>query len=224
MIIYETLSIAAFLAALVWTLLSRNPFNVGALFGGLLLFGFDWLWCGKGFFNATFAAGLLSIPGIQILGERYPFAVACNWAVGFGLVPLLVSRVHASFGRVLGMFHFPVIFAAFAVFDLVIEIICVSGLGVWTYHQAPAYLLYGVPWSNTWLLGGLLTLSYFGLAWLRRWVPIPDSAGFCVTSESTWKGIVLSAAVIWAAAFFLTVVQLFWYSAAMPWVLSGRLF
>lgn len=224
MIFYEILSFAAFLAALVWTLQSRNALNVGALFGGLLLFGFDWLWCGKGFFNATFAAGLLPIPGIEILGERYPVAVACNWAVGFGLVPLLLSRRHGAFGRRLGAFHFPVILSGFALFDMAIEIVCVSGLGVWTYHQAPAYLFHGVPWSNTWLLGGLLTLSYFGLARLRRWAPVADGACLSAASDDTWKGIVLGAAVIWAAAFFLTVLQLSWYSAAMPWVDSGRLF
>ena len=51
MAIYEAGSIAAFIAALFWVLRSRNPVNLGALIGGFMIFGFDWLWCGKGFFN-----------------------------------------------------------------------------------------------------------------------------------------------------------------------------
>lgn len=224
MVIYEIVSIAAFLAALGWAVRSRSPLNLGAVLGGFMIFGFDWLWCGRGFFNATFNQNLFMIPGIHILGEQYPFAVACNWSVGYGLMPLLVSQYHGAISRALGSLHFPVIFAACALIDMAIEIFLVSGLGVYAYHQAPQYLLYGVAWSNTWLLGGLLTLSYFGLAYVRRWAPIPDGAGFALNRETTWKGLCLAAGTIWTSAFFLTVLNLFWYSAATPWVESGRLF
>lgn len=30
--------------------------------------------------------------------------------------------------------------------------------------------------------------------------------------------------MLWGSFFFLNVLQLFWYSAAAPWVESGRLF
>ena len=90
--IYEIVSIGAFVAALVWALRSRDPINLGALFGGLLIFGFDWMWCSKSFFNATFTTELFNIPGLHIRGESYPFAVACNWAVGFGLIPVLAAQ------------------------------------------------------------------------------------------------------------------------------------
>ncbi|MCK9284971.1 MAG: hypothetical protein M0P39_11885 [Rhodocyclaceae bacterium] len=224
MAIYELGSIAAFLAVLVWAVRSRNPVNLGALLGGFMIFGFDWLWCSKAFFNATFTPNLTMIPGIHILGEQYPIAVACNWAVGYGFGPLLLSKFHAPIGRALGRLHFPAIFAACALTDMLIEAFLISGLGIYKYHQAPQFLLWGVAWSNIWLLGGLLTLSYFGLAYVQKWAAIPDGAGFGPCSEMTWKGLSLSAGAIWTSAFFLTVIQFFWYSAATPWVESGRLF
>ena len=221
--IYEIVSIGAFVAALVWALRSRDPINLGALFGGLLIFGFDWMWCSKSFFNATFTTELFNIPGLHIRGESYPFAVACNWAVGFGLIPVLAAQAYTQLGRKLGALHLPVMFVAFAVLDMVIEIICVHGLGVWHYYQAPQYLFYSWPWSNVVLLGGLLTFSYVGLAYLRRWLAMPPQAGFSLCSENTWKGFTLACAIIWGSAFFLTVVLLFWYSAATPWIDSPRL-
>ena len=54
MAIYEIISVLAFLAAVGWAISSRNPFNLGAVLGGFFLFVFDWIWCGKWFFNATF--------------------------------------------------------------------------------------------------------------------------------------------------------------------------
>jgi hypothetical protein len=224
MTIHEMASIAAFLAVLAWALRSRNPVNLGAFLGGFMIFGFDWLWCSKGFFNATFSPTLTMIPGIHILGERYPIAMACNWAISYGFGPLLLSKFHAPIGRALGKLHFPVIFAACALTDMLLEAFLISGLGIYKYHQAPEFLLWGVIWSNSWFFGGLLTLSYFGLAHVQQWVAIPDNAGFALSSEITWKGLSLSAGVVWTSAFFLTVIQLFWYSAATPWVESGRLF
>ena len=34
-------------------------------------------------------------------------------------------------------------------FNIIVESECIS-IGVWTYQQAPEYLLLGVPWSNMW--------------------------------------------------------------------------
>jgi hypothetical protein len=79
-------------------------------------------------------------------------------------------------------------------------------------------------WSNTWLLGGVLTASYFGLAHVQKWAAIPESAGLALTSETTWKGLLMAAGAILTSAFLLGVLQLFWWSATHPWVESGRLF
>ena len=49
---YQIFSVAAFVAVLAWALRSRNPFNLGAVMGGFMLWGFDWLWCSRGFWNA----------------------------------------------------------------------------------------------------------------------------------------------------------------------------
>jgi len=224
MIIYQIVSVLAFLGTLGWAISSRNPFNLGAVIGGFFLFVFDWLWCGKGFFNATFAPDLVMIPGIHILGQHYPIAVACNWSVGFGLLPLLLSRLHGTLAQKLGVLHFPVVLVVSAALDMMSEMPLVSGLGIYTYHQAPEYLLWGVPWSNLWFGGGLMALPYFGFAYARKWAAIPANAGFSLSSETTWRGILMAAATPWAAFFALTLPQLFWYSAAAPWIESGRLF
>jgi hypothetical protein len=224
MAIYEIVSVLAFLGALGWAINSRNPFNLGAVLGGFFLFVFDWIWCGKWFFNATFTGDLTMIPGIHILGQQYPIAVACNWSVGFGLMPLLLSRFHGALSAKLGVLHFPVVFAVAAVLDMLAEVPLVSGLGVYTYHQAPQYLLWGVTWSNLWLGAGILALPYFGFAYVQKWAAIPPNAGFALNSETTWKGILMAAATLWASFFIMGVPQIFWYSAVAPWVESGRLF
>ena len=221
---YEIGITVIFLAVLVWAVRTRDPINLGAIFGGFMLFGFDWLWCSRGFWNASTANDLVMIPGLHILGVSYPVSICFIWAVGFGFVPLIASNFQAQIKRALGPLHFPVIFAIAAAIDLVVEAVCISYFGVWSYHQAPEYKLWGVVWSNTWFLGGLLTASYYGLARVRKWAAIPEGAGLSWSSETTWKGILMAAAAILLPAFLLGCVQLFWWSATQPWVESGRLF
>jgi hypothetical protein len=221
---YEIVITVLFLGVLVWALRSRDPINLGAVLGGFMLFGFDWLWCSRGFWNATTDQSLTMIPGIHILGQQYPVSICFVWSVGFGFVPLMASKAHDSIGRTLGRLHFPVVLAVAALIDLVVEAVCISGLGVWSYHQAPEYLLYGVVWSNTWFLGGVLTAAYFGLARVRKWAAIPEGAGLALTSETTWKGVLMAASTILLPAFLLGTAQLFWWSAMHPWIESGRQF
>lgn len=223
-LIYEVVSTLIFIAALVWVIRTRNPFYLGALLGGFLLFIFDWLWVGKDFFNATFNQELTMIPGLDVLGQRYPWAVAFNWAVGFGVVPLLLARNFERWSAALRVWHFPVILAVAAVGDLFLEEFLVSILQVYTYHQASEFLVWGVPWSSLWFGGGLMTLPYFAFHYVQKWVPMDARAGFSLTSENTWKAFFMAAAAMWVCFFLLTVPQTFWYSAAQPWVESGRLF
>jgi hypothetical protein len=221
---YEIVITAMFLGALGWAVWSRNPVNLGVVLGGFLLSGFDWLWCSRGFWNATVAPSLTMIPGIHILGQRYPISIACLWGVGYGFLPLVVSKYYDPISRTLGKLHFPVVFVAAAMLDIAIEAFVISGFGVYAYHQAPQYLFLGVVWSNTWLLGGLLTASYFGLAHVQKWTAIPKGAGFALASETTWKGVLMAAGAILTSAFLLGVLQLFWWSATHPWIESGRQF
>jgi hypothetical protein len=224
MVIYEIISSLVFLVALVWVYRTRNPFYLAALVSGFFLFVFDWLWCGRDFFNATFNQELTMVPGIDVLEQRYPWAVAFNWSVGFGLVPLLLSKYHGSWSAKLGALHFPVVLAVSAVADIAIEVSLVTGLGVYTYHQAPEYLIWGVPWSNLWFGGGLMALPYFAFHYCQKWTDLPPDAGFSLSQESTWKAFFMATAALWVSFFALTIPQIFWYAFATPWIDSGRLF
>jgi len=219
---YEIVVTVAFLAVLIWTLNTRSPIALGAIVGGFLLSGFDWLWCSRGFWNATTAGGLVMVPGLHIMGVHYPITICFVWSIGFGFIPVFASSHYPAIARAFGRLHIPIIFVIAAIIDWLIEYIGVTTLGVWTYHQAPAYLLGGVPWSNSWFLGGVLACSYFGLAKVKKWGSISDNAGFSPFSENTWKGVLLAASAIFTPAFLLGVAQLFWWSATQPWVESGR--
>jgi hypothetical protein len=224
LVIYEWVSYATFALALWWALRSRDPLCLGALLGGALLFAFDWMWCSRAFFNATFAPQLTPIPGLHIRGQSYPIAVMANWAVGFGFLPYLLSLAHGSLSRRLGVLHYPAVFIVAALYEAAAEMSLVTGLGVYTYHQAPDYLVIGVPWSNFWFLSNTVAFGYFALAYARRWAVVPERSGFDPRRETTWKGLLMPAGALFAVFFLLTVVQLFWYSAVTPWVDAGRAF
>lgn len=221
---YEIGIALSFLILLAWVLRSRDPINLGAIIGGFMMFGFDWLWCSKGFWNATTDQSLVMIPGFQVLGVRYPISICVVWAIGFGFVPLFASKFYEPIRRALGALHLPVVLLIGAALDIVIEGFFISGVGVWTYHQETKYLLLGVVWSNTWFLGGVLAASYFGLAHVRKWAAIPANAGLSLTSETTWKGILMAASTVLVPALFLGTLQVFWWSAPHPWVDVGRPF
>lgn len=220
---YELIIGTIFLATIIWAVKSKDPITMGALFGGFMLFGFDWLWCSKGFWNATVASDLLMIPGLKILDQRYPISICFVWSVGFGFLPLILSKYHDKIGQALGLMHLPAALVAGALIDVMVEAVCIK-IGIWTYHQAPEYLFMGVVWSNAWFLGGVLAASYFGLHKIRAWAAIPDGAGLSPFKETTWKGLLMASSAILVPAFLLGVVQLFWWSATHPWVESGRLF
>ena len=88
---YEIIVTILFVLAGAWVVWTRDPINLGALIGGFLLSGFDWLWCSRGFWNATIPNGLTMIPGLDIEGVRYPWTICFIWAVGFGVLPLVAS-------------------------------------------------------------------------------------------------------------------------------------
>src|SRR5579863_8681898 len=115
-LIYQVVSFVSFLAVVAWALRTRDPLNLGALIGAFMMWGFDWIWCERGFWNVTVAQNLISMPGLEIQGVRYPLAAACNWSVGFGFIPLLLSFRYQAIRRALGIFHLPVMFALFAAF------------------------------------------------------------------------------------------------------------
>lgn len=223
-LIYEFVSFTSFLVVLAWAIRSRDPLNLGAIMGSFMLWGFDWVWCGRGFWNVTVAQNLIGMPGLEIQGVRYPIAAACNWAVAFGFIPLILSGRYQAIGRALGMLHLPVMFILFAIFDIAVESFVVKGLNLYAYHQRPEYLFMGVAWSNAWLFGGYFTAAYAGLFYMRRWVALPEKAGISLAKELTWKGLYLGISTIIVPAYFLGTLQLWWWSAVSPWIESGRPF
>lgn len=224
LLIYEIIMVVAFAGVLLWAIRSRDPINLGAIAGGFLMSYFDWLWCSRGFWNATTEQSLLMVPGLEIQGIRYPISICFVWAVGFGFVPALAATYRARITQVLGGLHVPVILASAVLIDLAVEYVGVTVLGAWTYHQAPRWLIGGLPWSNFWFLGGVLAVTYFGLATVRRWADIPAGSGVSLRREETWKGMLMAASLVLGAAFLLGTLQLFWWSATTPWIESGRPF
>lgn len=221
---YEIVIAMLFVLVVVWAIRSGDPINLGAIIGGFLMSVFDWWWCSRGFWNATTAQTLVMVPGLEIQGVRYPISICFVWAVGFGFLPAFAANHRETIARTLGALHVPVILLAAALIDLAVEYTGVTVLGAWTYHQAPEYLIGGMPWSNFWFLGGVLALTYFGLPIVRRWAALPAGAGLSLARETTWKGIMLAVGLIILAAFLLGAMQLFWWSATEPWVESGRPF
>lgn len=224
MLLYQVVSVLAYFGALAWVIKSRSVFNLGAFAGGSFLWLFDWIWCGRNFFNATFNQSLIMLPGLEVFEQRYPIAVICNWAVGFAVLPLLASRYHDAIDRKLGKLHFIVVLILCAILDMAIEIPLVSGLGVYTYHQAPAFEFMGVPWSSFWFGAGLIGLPYFGFHYARKWSNAAESSGFSFRTEAHWRAFTMAALTPWALFFLMTIPQTFWYANAQPWVESGRLF
>ena len=111
-----------------------------------------------------------------------------------------------------------------AVGIMLYEVPTVYLLHIWTYHQLPQHLFFGVPWSDIWLAGNLVLLSYAGLRFMYKWSDIADGTGNRLSAETTWQGIVMGALPIWAAFYLTYVIQLFWYSWAEPWVPGIRPF
>lgn len=221
---FEGVSVVLFLLVLGWIWRTRNPLYLGAYLGALTVYGFDWMWCTKGFFNATFNPDLIPIPGMNVQGITEPYAIPLNYALGFGLVAILLVKAKDWFDAKMGAWHYLAVWIGGGIAIAVYEIPVVYLLEAWTYHQAPEYLFFGFPWSNFWLAGNLVLGSYAGLRWCGRWAALPDRAGFALKAETTWKGLVLGGIPIWAAFYATQLIQMFWYGAVDPWVPSGRPF
>jgi hypothetical protein len=197
---------------------------MGAFLGASLVFGFDWIYSHKDFFNVTYNSDLLWIPGIAIMGLREPLAIPFAYGMAFGPFVVLLVMKHKVFDRLFGLGGYLVVWIVGAVGVMLYEVPVVHILHIWTYNQDTRWLAWGVPYSDIWLAGNLVAISYAALRWLERWAQIPARAGFGLKRETTWKGFVMGGVAPWAAFYITYVVQLFWYSYAAPWVDSGRAF
>ena len=221
---YELVTLALYLGSWVWLWRSRNPLYLGALLGATFVFGYDWVYCTKFFFNVTYNPDLIWIPGLQIMGIREPLAIPFAYGMAFGPFAVLLAMKKDALDRAFGVWNYLAVWILGAVGVMLYEIPVVYILHIWTYHQQPEHLLWGVPWSDIWLAGNLVMISYAGLRWMERWANLPAGVGFSLRRETTWKGFVMGGLAPWAAFYITFLIQLFWYSAAQPWVDAGRPF
>lgn len=213
-----------FLAVLWWIGRTRNPLYLGALIAGTLCFVFDWTWCARSFFNATFNPDLMAIPGITTQGVFYPWCVAPAWGLAFGLPTALLVQASGWLDRKLGIFSYVLIWAGGGLLMVAIENLLTGVLGIYTYHQKPEFLLGTVPWSNVLLSGNLFLFCYLFSRSMYRWAALPAGVGFSPGNELARKGVLMGALPIWGAFVISYIIQLFWYGSADPWIESGRPF
>jgi len=76
---YELATVLMYVVALGW--LRRNPLFLGALLGATLVYGFDWIYCSRSFFNVTYNPDLIWIPGLEISGVKEPLAIPFAYGV-----------------------------------------------------------------------------------------------------------------------------------------------
>ena len=222
---YEIGTLLLYLASFFWLLRMRNPLYLGAFIGATLVFGYDWVYCTTFFFNVTYNPDLLWIPGLAIKGIREPIAIPFAYGVAFGPFAVLLTMKRAWFDQRFGVFGYVIVWIIGAIGVMLYEVPVVHILHIWTYNQTPDALLWGVPWSDIWLAGNLVLICYCRTA-LDGTLGTDSrtGVGFSLGSEHTWKGLVMGGLAPWAAFYITFLIQLFWYSAAQPWVNVGRPF
>lgn len=206
---------------LVWRM--RSPVTVGIYFGSSTLMVFDWIFNTNWFFRVTYDSQF--IPLWQIDGVVQPVALVANYAFYFGIPVLLLVSKREWLEQRFGRWNYLAVFLFGAALDASFEIPAVQ-LGLWAYHQAPEFLVGGLPWSNIWY-SGLLTVACYGAARLAvRWaaVPVPESEPAAAAAELRWRGWAMGAASIWSAFYLSMCLQMLWYLAARPWVPGPRPF
>jgi hypothetical protein len=227
---FELLCVGLWVWGIFWVWSMHSAVTAGVYFGSSTLTVYDWIFSTNWFFRVTYDSQF--IPLWRIEGVVQPVALVANYAFYFGIPVLLLVRKRDWLDRHFGGWGYLVVFLLGAALDAAFEIPAVR-LGLWTYHQAPAYLVGGVPYSNFWY-SGLLTVASYGAARLAvRWGSAPSndwpgpasSTGeAALRRELWWRGFALGAASIWSAFYISLTLQLFWYRMAQPWVPGPRPF
>lgn len=214
----------AYFIVLIWIARRRDPLALGAVVAGTLCFVFDWAWCARSFFNATFNPDLIPIPLMSVSEIFYPVAVAPAWGLAFGLPAVLLTQALPTLQRRFGAFAYVLIWIGGGVGMTLAEQLLTGVLQVYTYHQKPEFLIGTVPWSNILLSGNLMLLATLFFRSMQDWAALPGGVGFSLSNALARKGLLMGALPVWGAFVIAYVVQLFWYGAAEPWVESGRPF
>lgn len=219
---FEAGGILVYVAALVMSLRTRNPYYLGIFFSCNLLVFWDWIFNLKWFFNVVFNEKLTALWTIQ--GERETLAAALAFVGFYYWVFHLLTRYADALDRRLGAWQYPLLYVLMAIYVLVFEMLFVN-LGVWSYYQQDAFEFHGVAWSNAWLNSHITIACYLLLRYFRRWGGIDENErGFALGSERFWKPFVLSTSAVSTGFFLAFALQMIWYINAQPWVESPRIF
>jgi hypothetical protein len=230
---FEIVSVILYVIALAWAVRSRNPYWLGLVVGATTVYGFDWHWSTRGFFNATFNPDLIPTPGLVSYGMAVPdsvppiiepWSILLNYGFGFGPAIAMLLMATPTLVNKFGKAHYLIVWLMGVVGVAVYEIPVVHILKAWTYHQQPEYLFFGFPISNFFMGGNLIFWPWLFARCLRDWVPMPDKPGCSLTAATTWKGIVMGCLAMWSGFYVAGLLQLFWYSNATPWIEVGRPF
>ncbi|HWI63309.1 MAG TPA: hypothetical protein VNT75_15840 [Symbiobacteriaceae bacterium] len=221
--LFELVCLIMWTVSFLWVRRTKNPVFAGLFWASTALMIFDWVFKSEWFLNVSYDPRFFAI--LQIDGVRHPLALAMNYGLFFGMPSLILMANRAAVDRRFGGWTYLLVFLFGAVLDAAFEI-PMGGLGLWTYHQAPQYLLGGVPWSNLWYSGMMMTATYGAGRLALRWTESPalgSSAGARMAGaalsdrETWWRSFATGFAFSVAAIYLCFSVQLyFWYGLVQP--------
>jgi hypothetical protein len=213
---YEAVSALLVVGGLVYVVRRRDPLYAGLYLGSAVGGGvFEWIFDTRWYFNLTADPRL--IPLWEMGGVTAPLAMVFFYTFFFG-IPLILLLEHspallARFGR-RGLFALLAGLAAIGV--LAFEGFNTSVTGVYAYHQAPEFLLLGMPWSNLWFSPLIFCFAYWGALRARELV--------AAAAPASSTAVAVGFAVLVTAYFAAATLNGVWYALAEPWVESGRPF
>jgi hypothetical protein len=230
---FEIVSLVLYIIALVWAVRSKNPYWFGLVIGATLVYGFDWHWSTRGFFNATFNPDLITMPGLSSFGMAEPgsvppvmepWSILLNYGLGFGPAIAMLLMVTPTLKRKFGAGHYLFVFLCGVVGVAAYEVPVVHIIHAWTYHQKPEYLFFGFPYSNFFMGGNLIFWPWLFARCLQDWIPMPEKPGCSLFSAITWKGIAMGCMAMWSGFYVAGLLQLFWYANTNTWIEAARPF
>jgi hypothetical protein len=226
---YEALSALLVIAGLGYVVRRRNPLYAGLYLGSAVGGGvFEWIFDTRWYFNLTSDPRL--VPLWRIDGVPAPLAMVFFYTFFFG-IPLILLLEHSAalfdrFGRA-GFFALLAVGAAVGV--LAFEGFNTSVMGVYAYHQAPRFLLLGMPWSNLWFSPLIFCFAFWAALRSRDVLDVVAAAGTPDTPAGTRAArpataVALGSAVLVTGLFAAATLNGVWYALARPWLESGRPF
>lgn len=240
--LFELVALALFVFGWWYVRRTGSWVVIGGYLGSTFTVLFDWTFNTKWFFNVLYSPNF--IPLFRIGDAVQPVALLFTYAFFFGIPTAFLALNRDWLDRRLGTWGWLVVFLGMGLLQPLFEIPMVSWLHLWTYYQAPEYLLGGVIWSNLWFSGVLGVGCYgalrLGLRWENARLPVTATVGAPAPKaptaaaagapvlgerEDRFRQVATGVAGIWAAFYASTLLQLMlWYTVVSPWVASPREF